>query len=170
MEKTIKEVFKDYNSKSIALNDSKIKTINLFKKTNKLELKLIASGCIKIADLYDFERYLEKRFDIKEVIIEIEYENKTEVDLKLEWPDIVKYMAFKHPLIKALLKDSNIEIQEKNLIVNLPRKGKETLDAGKFDKTLEDIIFNIYGKIKSKICRKYNRRNDAKVKNASRRK
>ena len=145
MEKTIKEVFKDYNSKSIALNDSKIKTINLFKKTNKLELKLIASGCIKIADLYDFERYLEKRFDIKEVIIEIEYENKTEVDLKLEWPDIVKYMAFKHPLIKALLKDSNIEIQEKNLIVNLPRKGKETLDAGKFDKTLEDIIFNIYG-------------------------
>ena len=53
MEKTIKEVFKDYNSKSIALNDSKIKTINLFKKTNKLELKLIASGCIKIADLYD---------------------------------------------------------------------------------------------------------------------
>ena len=36
MEKTIKEIFKDYNSESFSLNASKIKSINLFKKENKL--------------------------------------------------------------------------------------------------------------------------------------
>ena len=36
MEKTIKEIFKDYNSNSFSLNASKIKNMNLFKKTNKL--------------------------------------------------------------------------------------------------------------------------------------
>ena len=35
MEKTIKEVFKDYNSNSFELNEAKIKTVNVFKKTGR---------------------------------------------------------------------------------------------------------------------------------------
>ena len=34
MDKTIKEIFKDYNSNSFSLNASKIKNINLYKKSN----------------------------------------------------------------------------------------------------------------------------------------
>ena len=41
MEKTIKEIFKDYNSNSFEINEARIKAINLFKKTNKLEIKII---------------------------------------------------------------------------------------------------------------------------------
>ena len=38
MEKTIKEVFKDYNSNSFELNEAKIKKVNVFKKTGRIEL------------------------------------------------------------------------------------------------------------------------------------
>lgn len=146
MEKTIKEIFKDHNSNSFALNAAKIKAINLFRKTNKLEINIIANDFIKIVDLYAFERYLEKRFAIKEVIIKIEYENEIDVNFKEEWTDIVNYMSYKHPLAKALLKNSTIEIENQNLIVNLSLKGREVLQARGFDKILEEIIQNIYGK------------------------
>ena len=146
MEKTIKEIFKDYNSNSFALNAAKIKNINLFKKSNKLEVQIISKDFIKATDLYAFERYLEKRFSIKEVMIEIEYEKDIEVDFKEEWPDIVNYMAYKHPLTKALLRNSSIEIVDKNLTINLALKGKEVLEARGFDKILSEIIKNIYGK------------------------
>ena len=36
MDKTIKEIFKDYDSNSFSLNAGKIKSINLFKKTNNI--------------------------------------------------------------------------------------------------------------------------------------
>ena len=71
MDKTIKEIFKDYNSNSFSLNASKIKNINLYKKSNKIELELISTDVIEAADLYAFERYLEKRFNIKEAIIKV---------------------------------------------------------------------------------------------------
>ena len=64
MEKTIKEVFKDYNSNSFELNEAKIKTVNVFKKTGRIELILIAEKQIKILDLIAFERYIEKRLSL----------------------------------------------------------------------------------------------------------
>ena len=151
MDKTIKEIFKDYNSNSFALNASKIKNINLYKKSNKIELELISTDVIKAADLYAFERYLEKRFNIKEAIIKVEYQNEIEIDLKEEWRDIVNYMAYKHPLTKALLRNSSIELADKILNVNLALKGKQVLDARGFDKTLEKILSDVYGK-KLKVC------------------
>ena len=155
MEKTIKEIFKDYNSNSFALNGAKIKNINLFKKTNRLELEIIATDLIKTNDLYAFERYLEKRFTIKEAVVKTQYENSVEVDLKEEWNDVIHYMAYKHPLTKALLRNSVIEMEEKTLIVNLALKGKEVLDAQGFDKVLAQILQNIYGKtVKVKFIEK----------------
>ena len=151
MDKTIKEIFKDYNSNSFALNASKIKNINLYKKSNKIELDLISTDVIKAADLYAFERYLEKRFDIKEAIIRVDYQIEIEIDLKDEWRDIVNYMAYKHPLTKALLRNSSIEMVDKVLNVNLALKGKQVLEARGFDKILEKILLSIYGK-KLRVC------------------
>ena len=108
MEKTIKEIFKDYNSNSFSLNASKIKSINLFKKLNKLELIITADEFIKIEDIYQFEQYLKNRFNIFEVNIKIEYSKNIDVDLMQEWNLIICYMAHKHPLSKAFLKNSII--------------------------------------------------------------
>ena len=51
MEKTIKEIFKDYDSNSFSLNSGRIKSINLFKKTNTLEIIITADEFIKIEEL-----------------------------------------------------------------------------------------------------------------------
>ena len=150
MEKTIKEIFKDYNSNSFSLNAGKIKSINLFKKTNKIELVITADEYIKIEDIYNFEQYLKNRFNIFEVNIKVEYKNKIEVDLQKEWNNIICYLAHKHPLTKAFLRNSTIEINEKDILVNMVMKGKMVLEAKKFDDMLSNIINNIYG-LKYKI-------------------
>ncbi len=145
MEKTIKEIFKDYNSNSFALNAGKIKSLNLFKKTNKLEIVITADEFIKIEDIYNFEQYLKNRFNIFEVNIKVEYSKAIEVDIAKEWNLIICYMAHKHPLSKAFLKNSTIQIEENRITVNMAMKGKMVLDAKGFDTILSQIIENIYG-------------------------
>ena len=160
MEKTIKEIFKDYNSESFALNASKIKSINLFKKTNKLELIITADEFIKIEDIYKFEKYLKQRFNIFEVNIKVEYNNKIDVDIKNEWNLIICYMAHKHPICKAFLRNSSIEVRDNEIIVSMVMKGKMVLTAKKFDEVLSKIIENIYG-VKYKIIFEENISEDA---------
>ena len=160
MEKTIKEIFKDYNSESFALNASKIKSINLFKKTNKLELIITADEFIKIEDIYKFEKYLKQRFNIFEVNIKVEYNNKIDIDIKNEWNLIICYMAHKHPICKAFLRNSSIEVKDNEIIVNMAMKGKMVLTAKKFDEVLSKIIENIYG-VKYKIIFEENVSEDA---------
>ena len=145
MEKTIKEIFKDYNSNSFSLNASKIKSINLFKKLNKLEIIITADEFIKIEDIYQFEQYLKNRFNIFEVNIKIEYSKNIDVDFMQEWNLIICYMAHKHPLSKAFLKNSTIQIENNNIIVNMAMKGKMVLVAKGFDQILSKIIEDIYG-------------------------
>ena len=146
MEKTIKEIFKDYNSNSFSLNASKIKSINLFKKTNKLELIITADDSIKIEDIYNFEQYLKNRFNIFEANIKIEYSKEIEVDIEKEWNYVICYMAHKHPLSKAFLKNSTIKIENNNITVLMAMKGKMVLDAKSFDQIISKIIEDIYGK------------------------
>ena len=48
--KILKDVFRDYNSSSLELLNSKVKSINLFKKTNTLEIILFTQKQLKIKD------------------------------------------------------------------------------------------------------------------------
>ena len=142
--KTVKQVFKDYNTNSFALSEGKVACINVYKKTGTLEIKLKATSSIPVKDLLEFEKYLSKRFAFKEIEIKIENESKDENDdtsskIKSEWPYIVEYMAYKHPLTKALLKDSIVEINENKLTVKLARKGQAILSARGFEKILDEL-------------------------------
>ena len=149
--KTVKQVFKDYNTNSFALSEGKVACINVYKKTGTLEIKLKATSSIPVKDLLEFEKYLSKRFAFKEIEIKIENESKDENDdtsskIKSEWPYIVEYMAYKHPLTKALLKDSIVEINENKLTVKLARKGQAILSARGFEKILETKLDDLYSK------------------------
>ncbi len=147
--KTVKEVFKDYNSSSFALSEAKVSCVNVYKKSNKLEIKLIVASTILIKDLTDFEKYLGKRFGFKEIDIKIKtdnIENDADKKIEAEWSDIVQYMAFKHPLTKALLKDSLVQIENNKLIIKLVRKSKEILEARGFDKILSEKLQDLYNK------------------------
>ena len=147
--KTVKQVFRDYNSNSFALSEAKVVCVNIYKKTNVLEIKLKVTSSILMKDLADFEKYLAKRFNFKDIDIKIESDGTDEnVNNKIqtEWPDIVEYMAYKHPLTKALLKNSAISIEDNRLSVKLSMKGKMVLEARGFEKILSSKLADLYHK------------------------
>ena len=80
--KQVKEVFKDYKAINKELIESKIKSMNLFKKTNSLEIILITNEDIKIRDVESFENYLKTRFGIKTIITKIEDWEYEDIDPK----------------------------------------------------------------------------------------
>ena len=143
--KKIRDVFKDFTTESFALYNSLITSINIFKKSGKLETSIEAEKQIKIKDLEKFEIYLENRFQLKNVLIRIKYLEKFETNIEKEWEDIISYISRKHPLTKALLRRSKIEVEGSNVNVNLAFKGKALLDGKNFNIVLSELIKNIYG-------------------------
>ncbi len=147
--KNVKEVFKDYNSTSFELNSAKIVGINLYKRQNILEINIESDKYINIADVLNLEKYIEKRFQVREAKININYTTKEDdVSCKIlnQWPDIIQYISHKHPMAKAFLKDSTINIEKSKIQVTLHLNGKEFLEGNKFNEVFSAIIENIYGK------------------------
>ncbi len=144
-EKMLKEIFKDFEINSNIIN-TKIKSINLYKKTNKLEVNILSDKPIKVKDVGAFEKYLIKRFMLKEAIIHISYIDGMENNFLSEWDDILDYLSYKHPLTKALLKDSILNLDGNNLNINLKLSGADILNGRNMDKVLSDLIFNVFNK------------------------
>lgn len=146
MQKYIKEVFGDYHIES-NLTESKIENINLYKKTNKLQMEVLADKKINIGDISSFEDFLCNKFNVAKTLIDVKYNDSTliEQDLQSEWKNIVIYIAKKEPFSKAMLTGSSLKIDNQNVNVELKIKGKDFLESKKFDKGLEHIFSNLYG-------------------------
>lgn len=146
MQKYIKEVFGDYHIEN-NLVESKIENINLYKKTNKLQLEVLADKKINIGDISSFEDFLCGKFNVAKTLIDVKYSENAQIDqdLNTEWKNIVMYIAKKEPFSKAMLTGSSLNIEDNNVKVELKIKGKEFLEAKKFDKGLEHIFSNLYG-------------------------
>ena len=69
------------------------------------------------------------------------------VDIIAKWQDIINYMAYKYPSVKALLRNSEVIPDSENTInIKLQLKGSEILYARGMDNIFSEIIYNIYGK------------------------
>jgi len=146
IEKLIGDIFSDFQNTS-NLKKATIKKVNLYKKTNRFEILLKSDEIINIKDIHAFEEYLINRFKFQIIIIKIEYSQLPEISILEKWEDIINYMAYKYPSVKAILKDSIVEIDENNNInVKLHLKGAEILYARGMDNVFSEIIYNIYGK------------------------
>ena len=86
--KTVKQVFRDYNSNSFALSEAKVVCVNIYKKTNILEIKLKVASSILMKDLADFEKYLAKRFNFKDIMgyRNLRIENPDAHDWRITYP------------------------------------------------------------------------------------
>ncbi len=144
--KYIKEVFNDYKEDN-NLIDTEIENINLYKKTNKLQIKVVSNKRITLREIEDFENYLIKRFKVSKVSIDIVYNDlEIEQDISQNWNNIIEYIAKKEPFSKAILMNSKIEIENQNINVKLAMKGATFLINQKFDKGLEHLLNNLYNK------------------------
>lgn len=142
-EKMLKEIFKDFEINSNIIN-TKIKSINLYKKTNKLEVNLLSDKQIKVKDVGAFEKYLVKRFMLKEAVINVSYIEEIENNFLEQWDDILDYLSYKRPLTKALLKESSLNLDGNNLNIGLKLSGSDILYGRNMDKVLSDLIFNVF--------------------------
>ena len=145
--KKIKEIFSDYKNNS-QMQECYISKIGINKKTNKLNIVLTTDKFVQIKDMWDFEKYLMERFQIKDIEMIFIYEDGTKIpDVKDEWKNIICYMAHKHPLMKPiLLMKSTIEVENSNINVKMHIKGADFLRTRKTDKQVEIKIKNLLGK------------------------
>ena len=145
--KKIKEIFSDYKKNS-QMQECYISKIGINKKTNKLTIILNTDKFVQIKDMWDFEKYLMERFQIKDIEMIFNYEDGTKIpDIKDEWKNIICYMAHKHPLMKPiLLMKSTIEVENNNINVKMHIKGADFLRTRKTDKQVEITIKNLLGK------------------------
>lgn len=144
MAKYIKDVFSDYTVVN-NLIEAEIENINLYKKTNKLQVSIISSKPIKLADIDSFESYAIKRFKVVNALVDIKYaEVQIEPDIQEEWKNIINYIAKKEPFSRAILNGSHIEINNQNILIKLENKGSDFLIAKKFDRGIEHVLQNLY--------------------------
>ena len=145
MTKVIKDVFQDYKKDGNIL-EAEILKMNLFKKSNKLEIELVSQNQLKIKELADFECYLSTRFAIKTIELAVRYSGvAVNCTLEDDWKDVIKYIAFKFPITKAILKNSTVSLNDKNVIIDLKNKNSAFLHSYSVDKVLENLFFNVYG-------------------------
>lgn len=144
--KAVREIFNDYDNTSLIM-DSKIEKINLFKKTNKLEIDLEVTNYLDTKELLDFEEYLKNRFMIENVEVAIKYKDNIKIpQIDSTWKNIIEYMAYKYPLTKVILQNSKVKVEENIVTVTIFVTGVDFLNARGFDKILENTLKNLYGK------------------------
>lgn len=145
--KKVIEIFSDYKTNS-NIQHAEIKTLNVVKKTNTLQVIIYFDEWIEIKEIWYFERFLKERFKFENIDISIEYHEDVEKkQVKDEWKNIIAYMSHKYPLTKPmLLLKSDLEEKEKEILIKMHIKGAEFLKAKKTDKELAKVLKNLYGK------------------------
>ena len=145
--KYIKEVFNDYKETN-NLIEAQIENINLYKKTNKLQVKVASSQNITLHDIETFEDFLINNFKVNKASLDISYDNNfvIEENIESDWNNIISYIGKKEPFSKAILRDSRPEILDSKINVKLSMKGASFLLAQNFDKGISHILSNLYNK------------------------
>lgn len=145
--KRVGEIFSDYKTNS-NIKYAEIRSLNVIKKTNTLQVILYLDEYIEIKETWYFENFLKDRFKFEYIDIEIQYHEKVEKKaITDEWKNIIAYMSHKYPLAKPmLLLKSDIEVKEDTIYIKMHIKGADFLRAKKTDKELQRTIKNLFGK------------------------
>ena len=166
-QKEVKIVFNDYSADSFALADALVSKVNLYKKTNVMEIYLDAKEHISITEIQKFEKYAVKRFNLRECKLKISTPHTdlstTNNFVQSEWNDSIKFLSSKVPTVKAFMKDSKANFNDDNIEVELSVKGKDILTKQKVDSYISDFLEDTYGKC-YKVFFKDNESSDAKSK------
>ena len=177
--KMIKNVFVDYSSNSFAFSNAEIENVNLYRKTNRLEMFLKTDNYIDINEISNFEKYAIKRFNVSGVDLKIHLKDKAEDDAEItenkseqisseqeivigrakdenppiykEWSNILSYFSSKNPMARAFLRNSELENSEKENLSN-NEKSQDTQKSSITSNIFKPLnnTLNIHIKVKGK--------------------
>lgn len=143
----VKDIFSDYLNKQEKINEAEFLKANLYKKSNRLEVYLTSNEKISIDEVSHFEEYIVGRFKVGSARIEIQYVDvDIEPSIEEDWDKLVTYMSKKEPMTRAILRNSNVKVEDSTICVTLKIKGVDLLCSKKFDKGLEHLVYNLYNK------------------------
>ena len=148
--KKIKNVFVDYSSNSFAFSDAEIENVNLYRKTNKLEMFLKTDNYIDINEISNFEKYAIKRFNISGVDLKIETNDNENPPIFKDWPNILTYFSSKNPMARAFLRNCSLDddcnkSKDHTLNIHIKVKGKDILEKQGMNTKISNFIKDIYG-------------------------
>ena len=142
--KEVKVVFCDYNSDSFALANAKISNVNLYKKTNRLEIFLLSDEIIPIGEIEKFDNYVRKRFNLKEVSLKITLPPDDRNKRSLPYEQVRSFLSKNVAVIKAFLKNSTAEVKDGIITLHLCVKGKVLLEKQGIHNYISEFIKNTY--------------------------
>ena len=146
MSKKVGEIFSDYKTNA-NIKYAEVMGLNIIKKTNTLEVELYYDEYIEIKEIWYFEKFLQERFGFRSIDTKIKYHEAVEKkSITSEWRNIIAYMAHKYPLTKPmLLLKSDIEVNDRDILVKMHIKGADFLRAKRTDKELVKVLKNLFG-------------------------
>lgn len=144
--KKVGEIFSDYKTNS-NLKYAEVRSLNMIKKTNTLQVILYLDEYIEIKEIWYFENFLQQRFQIEHIDVTIQYHEKVEKkSIPEEWKNIIAYMSHKYPLAKPmLLLKSDVEVEANTIHIKMHIQGADFLKAKKTDQELQKTIKNLFG-------------------------
>ncbi len=146
--RTVKTIFNDINLDSFALADAFVVKANVYKKVNMIEIFLEAKELIPWKELEKLQRYILRKYNYKEVRFDVStnVERASALEfLKNDIKDVSAYLCKKIPIINAFMRNSESEIDNDEIKINLNLKGKEFLEKQGTDRLISDFIKKIYG-------------------------
>ena len=108
-----------------------------------LELELSPENKISCNEVFLFKDFLEKE-ENRQVSLKLKYTEDYSNEIASEWSEIINHITRNKPIMQAMLKDSTVEIDSKDIVVSLPLKGANFLCQNKYDQTLVDTLENLY--------------------------
>ncbi len=141
----VNEIFSDYNAEG-SLSTATVEGAVLKKKSKILEIKLSSDKYIDVKRIEGLNKFLRKRFSLNDSKISVEYAegiNKKPIEKELE--DILFAMSEKHPLLKAVMKNTEYEVVNNIINFNFNIMASEVLTGMDYDKKISKTIKSLYG-------------------------
>ncbi|SKA90697.1 DNA polymerase III catalytic subunit, PolC type [Clostridium sp. USBA 49] len=143
--KRINEIFSDYNM-SGNISAALVEAVVLKKKTKCLELKISSDKYIGVREFEYFNKFIKERFALEDSEISVKYTDGTDKKpLEEELKNILSFISNKYPALKAVLTNSEYEINNNTINFNFKIAVSNFLKSMKYDKKIKEIIKNLYG-------------------------
>lgn len=141
----INEIFSDYQVEG-NISTATVQAAVLKKKSKVLEIKLSSDKYINVKEIEGLNTFIKKRFSINDSEISVEYTDGIDKKpIEKEIKDIIYSMSAKHPLLKAVIKDTEFEVKDNTINFNFKIAAACLLTSMGYDKKIAKEIKKLYG-------------------------
>jgi DNA polymerase-3 subunit alpha (Gram-positive type) len=143
--KRVNEVFSDYEVEG-NITSAIVQSAVLKKKSKSLEIKLSSDKYINVKELEGLNSFIKKRFKLDDSEITVEYSEGTDKKpIEKELRDIIYCISSKHPLLKAVIKDTEFEVENNIINFNFKVAASHIFSSMGYDKEICKAIKKLYG-------------------------